>query len=246
MPAGRYRTHWRHRRPDRNGLMQIVPAPLPARLAALRNNPYFASLNDSVLRDVAQATQLRSYAAGEAICWQGEPCIGLYVLRQGRVKLFKLSPRGRELIVRVLEPQATFNEVPVFDNGLNPINVAALEACELWLVEASVIRHNLNAHPEMAQAVILNLAHNLRTLVGIVEELSFYQVTNRLARLIRQLPPGQRMTQDQMAARLGTVREVVARGLRELQRSGAIRVSRRQIEIVDEAILSEWIQSSDE
>ena len=71
-------------------------------------------------------------------------------------------------------------------------------------------------------------------LVNKVEELSFYQVTNRLARLISQLPEEQltgqtasRLTQDQMAARLGTVREVVARSLRELQRSGAIQVRRR-------------------
>ena len=71
---------------------------------------------------------------------------------------------------------------------------------------------------------------------NILEELSFYQVTNRLARLIGQLPPGQlagptpgRITQDQLAARLGTVREVVARSLRELERSGAIQVENRQI-----------------
>jgi CRP/FNR family transcriptional regulator len=72
-------------------------------------------------------------------------------------------------------------------------------------------------------------------------------VTNRLARLITQLPEEQlvgestqRITQDQMAARLGTMREVVARSLRELERSGAIQVERRQIQIIDHKILNEW------
>jgi CRP/FNR family transcriptional regulator len=101
----------------------------------------------------------------------------------------------------------------------------------------------------MAQSVILNLSHNLRNLLKIVEELSFFQVTNRLARLISQLPSEQlvgdreeRLTQDELAARLGTVREVVARALRELERSGAIEVQRRQIRVADEKILREWAQ----
>lgn len=78
-------------------------------------------------------------------------------------------------------------------------------------------------------------------------------MTNRLARFISQLPEETlsglttyRLTQDQMAAQLGTVREVVAHSLRELQRSGAIRVSRRQIEIVDKDILRSWVQFPEE
>jgi CRP/FNR family transcriptional regulator len=84
-------------------------------------------------------------------------------------------------------------------------------------------------------------------LVGKVEELSFYQVTNRLAKLINTLDQerllndrDQRLTHDDMAARLGTVREVVGRSLKELERSGAILVSRRKIEIANENRLLEW------
>ena len=84
-------------------------------------------------------------------------------------------------------------------------------------------------------------------LVGIVEELSLLQVTNRLARLLSRLPQeqldgpaAQRLTQDQLAARLGTVREVVARSLRELERSGAIQVAGRRISVMDEQILEDW------
>jgi CRP/FNR family transcriptional regulator len=171
------------------------------------------------------------------------------MIRTGSVKLFKVSPHGRELVVKVLEEGATFNEVPVFDNGTNPINVAALEDCEIWIIEAGLLQDCLYRYPEMAQSVILNLSQNLRNLLKIVEELSFFQVTNRLARLISQLPSEQligdreeRLTQDELAARLGTVREVVARALRELERSGAIQVQRRQIRVADEKILREWAQ----
>jgi CRP/FNR family transcriptional regulator len=98
----------------------------------------------------------------------------------------------------------------------------------------------------------MNLTQNLRMLVDKVEELSFYQVTNRLARLISQLPEAQlvgetsqRITQDQMAARLGTVREVVARSLRELERSGAILVDRRRIRVIDQELLADWVDCSE-
>jgi CRP/FNR family transcriptional regulator len=224
-------------------------ASLELKIEAVRSCRYFATLSDEILEEIASGVSLVRYQRGEVILWQDEPCSGLYILKQGSVKLFKLSPQGRELILRVFEEGTTFNEVPVFDGGLNPIHVAALEDCEIWVVAPSVIREAMFKHPELSKALVLNLCQNLRQLVGMIEELSFYQVTHRLARLIAQIPREQlsgtnanRLTQDQLAARLGTVREVVARSLRELERSGAIRVSHRQIRIIDEAILQQWIQ----
>jgi CRP/FNR family transcriptional regulator len=226
--------------------MQNLTVNLQEKLAALRANSYFSTLSDKVLNSLAQGTNLRLYERDETICWQGDVCTALYIIQQGSVKLYKLSPKGRELIIRVFSEGATFNEVPIFDYEPNPVNVAALEDCRLWVVEAEVIRACIRENPEMAQAVILNLTRNLRMLVGAVEELSFYQVTNRLARLLCRLPPeqieDQHITQDQMAARLGTVREVVARSLRDLERSGAIRVERRQIRVLDEQLLRDWAQ----
>jgi CRP/FNR family transcriptional regulator len=226
--------------------MQNVPVDQAEKIQALLTNGYFSGLSDQALESLSQGTLLRRYRLGEVVCWQGEACTALYMIRRGSVKLFKLSPKGRELIIRVFEQGATFNEVPVFDHGLNPVNVAALEESDIWVVDVEVIRRALAEHPEMVQAVILNLTNNLRMLVGVVEELSFFQVTSRLARWIIRLPPdqleSQRLTQDQMAASLGTVREVVARSLRDLERSGAIRVRRKQIQILDEDLLRAWAQ----
>jgi CRP/FNR family transcriptional regulator len=226
--------------------MQNMIVSLREKLDALRANSYFSTVSDKVLENLAQGTTLRLYQRGEVICWQDDVCTALYIISRGSVKLFKLSPKGRELIIRVFSEGASFNEVPIFDQGTNPVNVAALEDSHIWVVDAQVIRTCVRQHPEMAQAVILNLAHNLRMLVGVVEELSFYQVTNRLARLLSRLPSeqleDQRLTQDQLAAQLGTVREVVARSLRDLERSGAIRVRRRQILVLNEHLLRDWAQ----
>ena len=229
--------------------MQTVRTSLDAKLAALHNCPYFSGLDDSILTDLAVGMRLVHFSRGETVFWQDEDCAGLHIIQRGSVKLFKLSPQGREFIVNIFKQGATFNEVPVFDGSTNPINVLTLEETDLWIVNPQVIREAMTAHPEMCKAVILNLARNLRMMVGIVEEVSFYQVTHRLARLLTQLSAEQmggdaaeRITHDQLAARLGTVREVVARSLRELERSGAIRVSQRRIYVDDVDVLREWAQ----
>jgi len=165
--------------------------------------------------------------------------------------LFKVSTQGRELVIKVLNKGARFNEVPVFNQQLNPVSVVAISASVIWTIVPEVIRQYIAQYPEMAQSVIHNLCTKLGMLLGTVEELSFYQVTNRLARLISQLPGtqlqgdrGQRLTQDALVARLGTVRDVVARSLRELKRSGAILFNRGQIHVTDEDRLKEWTQNT--
>jgi CRP/FNR family transcriptional regulator len=106
----------------------------------------------------------------------------------------------------------------------------------------------VQTNSQVAQKVLLNFAQNLRMFVRMVSEMAFYQVTNRLARLISEnegVASGPTLTHEQLAARLGTVREVVSRSLKELERSGAIRVEDRRIRVVDRKALAQWIQPCD-
>lgn len=229
--------------------MRTIVTGLPEKKQALRNCSYFTGLGDDILNEFVPGLHLIRYGRGEVIFWQDEPCPGLQIIERGMVKLFKLSPQGRELIVNIFREGATFAEVPVFDGEKTPVNAAALDESDIWQLDTDLIRSLMKKHPEMSEMMMLNLAKNLRMMVGMIEEVSFYQVTQRLARLLSQLSPDElggsdrtRLSQDQLAARLGTVREVVARALRELERSGAIRVDRRQIRIVDAQVLQEWIE----
>ena len=230
-------------------IMKILAVGRAEKIEAIRQASYFSGLDDELIKRLSEGASLRRYQRGEVLFWADDPCASLHIIRRGIVKLFKTSQQGRELIINVIEEGATFNEVPVFDYGQNPVNAAALDTSDVWVIDAGIIRSTMESDPAMCRAVIANLTNNLRMLVGKVEELSFYQVTNRLARLISQMPEDQliglapyRMTQDQMAAHLGTVREVVARSLCQLERSGAIKVSRGQIEILDEEVLYSWVQ----
>jgi len=216
------------------------------KLNLLHTNEYFEGLDEGLLNQVAAHMQLREYERGEALFWEGDPCSGLHIIEQGFVKLYRLSPQGRQYIVRVLQEGDTCNEVPTFDGGTNPVNVEALETTRVWVIQADILRDLLRAHPDFAQKVIDNLARNLRGLVRMVSEMAFYQVTHRLARLISDQTPDELSrtpwTQEQLAARLGTVREVVARSLKELERSGAINVDKRRIAVSDPDVLEQWAQ----
>ncbi|MBN2388744.1 MAG: Crp/Fnr family transcriptional regulator [Anaerolineales bacterium] len=226
--------------------MRLLRVETTEKLAALRQNIYFDHLDEESLARVADCVSLRLYERGEMLFMESGPSAGLYIVQEGCIKLYRLSLQGRQYIVRLCQETDTFNEVSVFDQGGNPVNAEALEASRVWTMEPGCIRGMVGINPDFAQKVIDNLCQNLRHLVQTVSEMAFYQVTHRLARLIVQLPPeepgGTHLTQDQIAARLGTVREVVARSLRELERSGAIRTENRRITISDPVVLEQWIQ----
>jgi CRP/FNR family transcriptional regulator len=225
--------------------MRILDANLDVKLKALRKNPYFDDLSEEMLKEIAAQTQLRGFERGEVLFWEDDPCAGLHIIEEGSVKLYRISPQGRQYIIRVLQEGDTCNEVPAFDGGSNPVNVETLERSRVWVIDADLLRALVRAHPDFALKVLSNFGKNLRGLVRMVSEMAFYQVTNRLARLISELPaeePRLHLTQEQLAAQLGTVREVVARSLKELERSGAIRIEDRRIHIADDTVLRQWSQ----
>lgn len=225
--------------------MKIIETTFKEKIEALRGNEYFDDLPESMLKEIAANTQLREYQRGDVLFWEGDPCDGLFIVQQGSAKIFRLSPQGRQYIVRILQEKDTFAEVPAFDKGTNPVNVEALENCRMWVIDSDKLHELVMEHPIFAQKVLVNFGRMLRGMVQKVSEMAFYQVTHRLARLIAEMPEeksGPHWTQEQIAARLGTVREVVARSMKELERSGAIKVEDRRIQIADREIFNQWAQ----
>lgn len=223
--------------------MKPLDANRSVRFNTLRRNPYFDDLPEELLEEIAAHMQLRSFERGEILFWEDDPCAGLHIIEEGSVKLYRISPQGRQYIIRVLQEGDTCNEVPAFDGGTNPVNVETLEKSKVWIIDDVTLRSLVKAHPDFALKVLSNFGKNLRGLVRMVSEMAFYQVTNRLARLISELPDDSarpQWTQEQLAAQLGTVREVVARSLKELERSGAIRIEERRIYVADPNVLSQW------
>ena len=223
--------------------MKLIETSQAQRIQVLRGNTYFTDLPETLLKEITQHMQLREFQRGDILLWEADPCDGLHILETGSAKIHRLSPQGRQYIVRILQEGDTFAEVPAFDGGPTPVNVEALETCRVWVIKAEKLRELILEYPLFAQKVLKNFGEMLRGLVRNVSEMAFYQVTHRLARLISDYPVEEarpHWTQEQLAAQLGTVREVVARSLKELERSGAIRIEDRRIHIANDNVLRQW------
>jgi len=167
---------------------------------------------------------------------EGGPCAGLFIVKSGRVKITRLSLEGREQILHIAGPGESFNDVPVFDGGPNPATVQAMEESTLLVIARSTMQDFFGRYPQLVQAVVTVLAARCRQLVALIEDLSLHTVTARLAGLLLDQaarPDALPLTRAQMAARLGTVREMISRSLRELEQAGFIQLDRARIVIVD-------------
>ncbi len=205
----------------------------------LQTNPFFAGLDGETLQELAKTAVWRQYDGGEIVVLEGEAAAGLYYLQYGWLKAVKISLGGREQILRLLEPGETFNEVGLFTNLPNPATAIALEAAGVWLIRREAIMQLIRQRPEFAQHVLNKMARRLLHLVSLVTDLSLRPVTGRLARLILEeaqdgvLQRPRWYTQSELAARLGTVPDVVQRALRTLEKEGLIEAQRRSIRIIN-------------
>jgi CRP/FNR family transcriptional regulator len=214
----------------------------------LRRSPAFAGLPDAVLTALAAAAVERNFTRGQVIFLEGEPCAGLHIISAGEVKIFKLSAQGREHILQHLGPNGTFNEVAVLDGDPNPASAAAVTDATVCIITRDEIKRLAQAHPTLAWALIESTARRTRQLVAMVEDLALRSVRARLARLLlteaqrslatSEIDRSQMVTQAELAARLGTVREMIGRALRELADEGLIAFDRHRIVIKDRQALA--------
>lgn len=216
--------------------------------AHLSQLPLFAGLDEPTLEAMARASRWREYEAGETVVLEGDAQPGLYYLQVGWLKVIKSSPAGREQILRFLEPGETFNDIGVFTNQPNPATAIALEPAGIWLIPRTTLLRLLQDKPDFAQHVISKMAERMLYLVSLVTDLSLRPVTSRLARLLLEdavddvLERPRWFTQAELAARLGTVPDVIQRVLRNLENEGLIAVDRQQIRILDREALAETAQ----
>src|SRR5215467_7723013 len=205
----------------------------------------FSGLAENELAFLIQRAVPRHYAAGEIVFSEDEPCLGLYVVESGHVRIFKSSPGGREHVLSVDGPGSSIAELPVFDGGNYPASVAAVDETTLLFISKQDFQALCLAHPQVALKVLRVVGARLRRLVGIIEELSFTTVRHRLAAALLRLAnkEGKRVgnsivftlpdNNQEIASQIGTVRELVSRNLSRLQSEGLIDIDGRRATIPD-------------
>jgi CRP/FNR family transcriptional regulator len=224
------------------------------KLSALRRTMLFGELGEPELRALSERTAEQKLGRNETLFIAGDKARGLYVIVEGSVRAYRVGPDGREQVIHVEQAGAVIGDLPVFDEGAYPSNVAGEEDTILLFLDRGDVQRLCLAHPQISLAALKTLARRLRNCAALVEALSLHDVDRRLARLLLDearrhgTRKGQRtefelaMTHQQIAARIGSVREVVSRAFSRLQQAGHVTVDGRHVVIRDEGAFRAWTE----
>ncbi|NJN17117.1 MAG: Crp/Fnr family transcriptional regulator [Oscillochloris sp.] len=209
----------------------------------LRTIQLLASLDEPTLSDTARRVRLLEFRPGQQILLEGNLPPGLFFVLRGRVRLSRTAPDGREQVLAMVGAGEHFDPVPLFDGGTNPASARAMSPVTCLLLTRDDLFALLRRHPDLALATLGAMAGQLRELVALVEDLAFRSVRARLARhLLTEAASGAaEITQQELAERAGTVREIAGRALRRLAEEGLVRLERGRVIVLDPAGLRDVV-----
>ena len=212
---------------------------------------YFSGLDSDALKHVSAATIQQTYEAGQFTFMEGEPCIGLYIVKSGWLRAVKISSAGREQVLRFVGPDEVFNEVGVLTGGVNVVSVEALEPSTVLIVQRKELLNLVDRYPSLAKSIIENLAHRVLYAMNLVTDLSLRSVESRLARFLMEEADNNTInrkkwaTQAAIAARIGTVPVVINRAFRAFVEDNLIELKREKILILNYDELQEIALSNE-
>ena len=209
-------------------------------LQALSAIDLFAVLPTAEREHLAKVAVIRRFDAKESLFEEGQPCEGIWIVASGSVRIYKFTPGGRQIVLAVQEAPATVAEVPVFDGGPYPATVITQEPTEAMLIRKDDFLSSCRRNPELTLKFLSVFSSRLRHLVTFVERITFGSIRQRLAQALLEMADAAGATtftmpetHEDIANRLGTVREVVSRNLGRFQSEGLVRLNRRDVQILD-------------
>ena len=210
----------------------------------------FAPLTAIERESLAARAVPKRYERGDVLFLEGQPCEGLWVLASGAANVVKTSPLGRQLVIATQRGICVVAEVPVFDGGPYPASVIATEETMAFLLWKRDLLALCESNPKLALSFLEAFGRRLRHLVALAERVTFGGVRQRLAaELVAQTELSGAAqfllaeSQEQLAVKLGTVREVISRNLGRFQSEGLIRLERREVFILNAAGLKTEAES---
>lgn len=215
--------------------------PRKDQLEALRAIPLFAHVVEEDLEAIAEHLIERQYAKHVTIVEEGLPGEYMYVIREGRVKVTKLSEDGREKIMDFLEPGAFFGEMSLLDRAPRSASVKALAPVRVLALSRTDFLAHLRRSPDLALAVVQVLTGRLREADEQASSMSFQRVKERTQGVLQRIARGDEdvelgddrritppLTHQQIADMVGTSRETVTRVVKQLKLDGWLEQRRKR------------------
>ncbi len=206
-----------------------------------REAPHFTGINPQGLARIEQTAHRHIYQAGSIIFNEDSACAGFHIVLEGLVRIYRVNAEGRLHTLSLLRAVSTFNEVAAIDGASNPFNAMAVTHTEVMVFSHKCLIELLATERTLLENYVQRLAHLNREYIERLEDMTFRTIPSRLAKLflhettyadhISETPT--QLTQEEIAAILGTTREVVGRALRGLLNAGLLRKEGRQVYIAD-------------
>jgi len=217
----------------------------------LRRCPLFAGLKEEDLKRIRAVASLRQIGKKEILFGEGEEAKGFYVILSGKVKLYKISPDGKEQILHIVSAPDAFAEAALFLEGSYPAFAEALADSQLLFFPKRDFIQLIERNPQLSINMIVSLSHFLRRFASLIEELSLKEVSSRVAKYLIDLSlksakEGKNpkevdldLSKNQLASKLGTISETLSRTLTKMKAKGIIDVKRNKILILNQEALRE-------
>jgi CRP/FNR family transcriptional regulator, dissimilatory nitrate respiration regulator len=211
----------------------------------LRKASLFEGLDDAHLLELISRARRKRLDGGQTLFLEGDKALGLYMVLQGRVKVFKMSPKGREQTLMIMGPGEPVGEVAVLSGEAYPASAETLEPTETLYIPRQAFLDLVSREPEVAMRLLSALSERLRSFASLIEDLSLRDVSERLAaHLLSLAAEGEaeqvvdlEVSKAQLSAAVGTVPETLSRAFQQLSRAGAVETRGRRVHIKDRALL---------
>lgn len=214
-------------------------------LRSLKHVPLFEGLSEEELKEIRTIAAAMQVEKGEILFSDCEESNGLYVLLSGEVKLYKVSPEGKEQIIHVISPPDTFAEASVFLKGSHPFYAETLSDCQLLFLPKRDLLRLIRKNSRLSANTTIILSNYVKRYASLIEDLSLKEVPARIARYLLDLSLRQSkeaksteeieldLSRSQLASRLGTIRETLSKNLAKMKAKGIIDVKKNRILILD-------------
>lgn len=201
--------------------------------------PIFNGLSGEELRGIAAITTAKFYDKGEMIYSAGDPGDRLFIIHSGQVKIVRLSPAGREQVIRILEPGQFMGELSLFHSVPRSDYAEAVKASTLCMIQGDKLKELVTAYPSVAIKIMEELSRRLQQAEQLIKEINLHSVEQRLAQALLEMADDKhkvllKMTKGDLASQLGMSQETLSRKLSSFQEDQLIQLKgHRKIIIAD-------------
>lgn len=226
-----------------------MPEERSSKIGYLQMVDIFQDLSEAEIEEIDRATTLTSARRGKILYMPEDTSEVLFLLKQGRVQLYRISPDGKKLVIGAVGPGAVFGEMALIGQGMQNTFAEAVENCVLCVMSRTDVERMLLTKPAVALRIFEVLSKRLREAEARLEEIGFKGIPARLASLLLQLADEAGsdtitgLTHQDLGEQIGTYRETTTQTLNAFRAAGLIDIGRKRITILNRTGLLEVAKS---